>query len=366
MKFKKILCFVLVGIMALNVSALYAAYKTEVRYVGTGVEGYELSVPAMLEPGTSGDVVLTGTWPSNRKVTVTADKTVTLTGSLGGEVTLDIDFTGIEQSGDNFFAISRTESVTVEEMSALFGTWTGEFYYHVSASDVGSSSLDDGLNDDGLNDDGLNNDGLNDDGLNDDGLNDDGLNDSPTETEVSLTSLVTMKMCSLNEFVALCDATNEENSLMYWKDMGTMVSHPDYPEPGDGSFHYHTHMAYSKTYLRQAELLPNCGPSSEFGLRPSFTSSDPSAMDELYSVGDYVTMGTLYMGNTPVKVPQNPVDGGDITEYIDGTTITLREALDDEDYQLKAFYVGDGVFVADRVMLIQISYIDIDIEGALA
>lgn len=341
MRFKRVLCFVLIGIMALHVSALYAAYKTEVRYVGTGVESYELSVPATLEPGRSGDVVLTGTWASNRKVSVTADETVTLAGSLGGELTLDIDFAGIEQPGDNISAISRTESVTVEEMSALFGTWTGEFYYNVSASDVGSSSLADSANADGL-------------------------NDSPTRTETGLVNQVTMDMCSFDEFVALCDATNEDDSLMHWKNMGTMVSHPDYPEPGDDSFHYHTHMAYSATYLRQAELLPNCGPSSEFGLRPSFTGADPSAMDELYSVGDYVTIGTLYMGNAPVKVPQNPVDGGDITEYIDGTTITLQEALDDADYQLKAFYVGDGVFVADRVMLIQISYIDIDIESALA
>lgn len=99
---------------------------------------------------------------------------------------------------------------------------------------------------------------------------------------------------------------------------------------------------------------------SSFGLRPAFEFMNPEDYSDV-KVGDVVVMGTLYVGDDPVKVPTNPVWNGDITPYDEEqanitTKITLGAALDNADYQMKAVYVGNGVFVCDRVMLNFISW----------
>lgn len=309
---------------SLTISAFAAnSYQTEVSFSGTGEEAYYLTVPASLKPGAEDDVTLYGTWANNRTFSVTADKSVTMRSSFGDEITLDIDFDGISLSGNNVSAVSETQPVSVENMTALFGTWSGSFYYYVGVpgSNSGGSDSDD--------------------------------------SEDSLVNQVVLNCCSSAQFLDLCDATNEQDSLMHWENMGTYVTHPSYPELGDGSCTWHTHMGYVKTYLRTAQLQRGCRKLNDCGFRPSFEGKDSESIDAQHEIGDYITIGTLYMGDTPVKVPQNPVEGGDIMEYIDGTKLTLREALDDEAYQLKAFYTGAGTFVADRVMLIQISPRDV-------
>lgn len=72
-------------------------------------------------------------------------------------------------------------------------------------------------------------------------------------------------------------------------------------------------------------------------------------------------MGTLYVGDDAIKVPTNPVYNGDVTAYDkngSGVTskITLGAALENTDYQVKAVYVGDGLFICDRCMLNYISW----------
>ena len=69
-------------------------------------------------------------------------------------------------------------------------------------------------------------------------------------------------------------------------------------------------------------------------------------------------IGTLYMGETAIKVPTNIASSdGDITSYDqeDKPAFTLRTALNDTDYQMKAIYIGNGVFVCDRCMINNIS-----------
>ena len=137
---KKVISLLLVGAMAISAVPMTLATTnytngTQVEYTATGSEAYTITVPAQLAPSGSGTVTLSGTWASDRKVTVTANETVTLTNSINAndKHTLDITFAGISKAGDNTQARTYTETVSVAAMpaDALFGTWSGTFYYNV-------------------------------------------------------------------------------------------------------------------------------------------------------------------------------------------------------------------------------------------
>ena len=120
---------------SLAVPAFAETHSTTVTYTGTGVESYTVTVPATLAPGESGDVSVEGTWATNRKLTVTAPSTVTLTNSINSSdtKTLAVTFDGIAKTGDNTVGVSETKTITVADITdALFGTWTGTISYTVS------------------------------------------------------------------------------------------------------------------------------------------------------------------------------------------------------------------------------------------
>ena len=108
-------------------------YETLVSYTGDSKSVYEVTVPATLAPGGSGEVKVSGTWASNMTVKVTASETVTLTNDIDGSTkTLDVEFDGISQAGDNTNSILVNATISVEEITnALFGTWSGTIYYNV-------------------------------------------------------------------------------------------------------------------------------------------------------------------------------------------------------------------------------------------
>lgn len=152
---KKLISLGLVGVMALSMVPMALATTdynngTQVVYDasqvdadGDGVadnqEAYTVTVPALLAPGASGNVVASGTFASNRKLTVTADANVTLTNSINSadQKVLTVTFPGIELAGSNTAAVSDTKAVSVADISdALFGTWSGTFNYTVGMSDV--------------------------------------------------------------------------------------------------------------------------------------------------------------------------------------------------------------------------------------
>ena len=151
---KKILSLGLVGVMALSMIPTALATTnytngTQVQYNAEAdndndgqpdhSEAWTVTVPALLEPGSEGNVVAQGTWASNRKLVVTADETVTLANSINANDTkiLDIGFDGIELAGSNTAAVSATEAVGVADIeNALFGTWSGTFYYQVGMEDA--------------------------------------------------------------------------------------------------------------------------------------------------------------------------------------------------------------------------------------
>lgn len=145
---KKVLSLILALVMAASLGlpafadnevAAEDGYNTKVEYVGKGKEAYTLTVPATLVPTegeNSGDVILSGTWNSTRQITVSADTKVTLSTKFGDSKELAITFAGIVLPGSNTEAVSKTEPVSVETMTALFGDWNGTFYYNVEAGDV--------------------------------------------------------------------------------------------------------------------------------------------------------------------------------------------------------------------------------------
>ncbi len=95
------------------------------------------------------------------------------------------------------------------------------------------------------------------------------------------------------------------------------------------------------------------------GFRPAF---DVLTTDHLVSDGTLITAGTLYMGGQPVRVPQNPICNGDIADYIPGTKLEFRAALEDPAYQIQAIKVG-GILIADSCLLRNISWEDIVAQG---
>lgn len=101
----------------------------------SGDESWSLTVPARLAPGQSGRVTLEGSWSNTRQVSVTSDDSILLVSDLGDYQTLDIYFDGISLSGSNDSWVSDTETIGIESMNALFGTWVGEFYYSIEVFD---------------------------------------------------------------------------------------------------------------------------------------------------------------------------------------------------------------------------------------
>ena len=136
MKLKKFASLLLAMVMAasLAVPAFAETHSTTVTYTGTGAESYTVTVPATLAPGDSGEVKVQGTGASNRKLSVSAPSSVTLTNSIdSGTKTLAVTFAGIAKTGDNTVAVSDTKTISVAEISnALFGTWSGTISYTVS------------------------------------------------------------------------------------------------------------------------------------------------------------------------------------------------------------------------------------------
>lgn len=95
------------------------------------------------------------------------------------------------------------------------------------------------------------------------------------------------------------------------------------------------------------------------GFRPAFDNLSPDTLLSDSKSGDVVIIGTLYMDGKPVRVPQNPTWDGDITNYIPGAKLEIRETFGDPAYQVSGIYIGNGVVVADRVLLKKVSYDDV-------
>ena len=157
---KKVLCLILAMVMCIGICAQAAnetSSSTQVEYIGSrepsgggsgGGEGgdssetvgeyYEITVPALMNPGETDEVSVEGFWAANRKLTVTTDNKVTMTNSKDGSTRdLTVTFDGISESGSNTDEMFASAEISVQDMNdVIFGSWTGTITYSIAVSNA--------------------------------------------------------------------------------------------------------------------------------------------------------------------------------------------------------------------------------------
>lgn len=168
---------------------------------------------------------------------------------------------------------------------------------------------------------------------------------------------INMRIPTTEEWDSFVDITHGDNAIIHWDEMLSWVYdkvlEKQNPEAHELRGYYlgRIQRSYEASY-RYADV----------GFRPAFDNLNTGSCPSDPKDGDPIVIGTLYMDGKPVRVPENPMRGGDVEKYIPGTTLTFGLALNDPDYQVTAIKVGD-VFIADRVLLVDISYNDIKSTG---
>ena len=108
---------------------------TSYEYVANALEEYNLTVPAKMSPGSSGNVVLEGVLNSDYIINVMSDDSVILTNKRNSldKRTLNVDFGGISEIGNDSSSQLFEKSISIDPMPSdvLFGTWTGVFNYYL-------------------------------------------------------------------------------------------------------------------------------------------------------------------------------------------------------------------------------------------
>lgn len=151
------------------------------------------------------------------------------------------------------------------------------------------------------------------------------------------------------------DAPHEDNALSHWKDMFSWVNDKK-NKYGLPSSYRAVRGYYSGRYW---DFSYATGRYVNVGFRPA-VDLEPGALPSDIRDGESVVVGTLYMDGVAVRVPQKPTFDGDIVDYIPDTKLELRPALDDPAYQVTAIHIGGNILMADRVLLRNISYEDIE------
>ena len=163
----------------------------------------------------------------------------------------------------------------------------------------------------------------------------------------------TLRIPTNREYDQLIKVTGGDDAKMHWKRILSWVND--------------TKNEYELKALRRAYRgyisARNYGWSTaserdvRYGFRPA-CSLLPETLAHVKD-GEQVVLGTLDMNDSPVKVPQIPNYSGDITSYVPGASLELRKPLDDPDFQVMGYRIGNAA-VADRCLLNMISYADIN------
>lgn len=146
--------------------------------------------------------------------------------------------------------------------------------------------------------------------------------------------------------------TTRANGIIHWKKMFSWCQDADkyYPATRVGRGYRSAH-TWS---LNSPSARDDC-----IGFRPAFEVLNP---DALGFDGVVAVVGTLYMDDHPVRVPLDSIWDEDIEDYIPGTRLEFRPALDDPAFQVKAIKVGN-ILIGDRVLLKNISWNDLHALG---
>jgi len=106
------------------------------------------------------------------------------------------------------------------------------------------------------------------------------------------------------------------------------------------------------------------------GYRPVLEPVDPETMEPDEEVwadipdGTVIRLGSLYMDNMPLSIPQFPTDLGDIPDYIPGAALRIGETDPHPDKQLR-FIKSGHIFIADRNLLKKVSWEDLNRNGLI-
>lgn len=109
---------------------------TKVNVEGGASETYTLTVPATLSLGETKDVVLSGRWPSNKTINITADTNIILVNNLDKDeyINTNIKFDSLKISGNNHDVVNISGKISVSTTEdVLFGTWTGTLRYYIES-----------------------------------------------------------------------------------------------------------------------------------------------------------------------------------------------------------------------------------------
>lgn len=136
-KLSILLVTVLLFLIPINVCAKHTRVDNKeitVSYQGNGIESYQVEVPAVLTPGESGIIHVSGMWPSNKKLIINVPNTVVLKNNNTDEtISLDVFFAGMTIDGNNIDSISEEETIQIDDnINILFGTWSGILQYEIS------------------------------------------------------------------------------------------------------------------------------------------------------------------------------------------------------------------------------------------
>lgn len=169
---------------------------------------------------------------------------------------------------------------------------------------------------------------------------------------------IPMHIITDTEYDRLMDVTLGADILSHWYEMLSWVNDTENREDADLAARRARGCDSARAWSNSTASLRR----AVLGFRPACTLA-ADALPSGIKNGEAVILGTLYMDGKPVRVPQRPTANGDISAYIDGAKLEMRLALEDPAYQVKGFFLGDGIFAADRNLLMLVSYADLARQG---
>ena len=158
------------------------------------------------------------------------------------------------------------------------------------------------------------------------------------------------RMPTLKEWRRLVEITGGDNAKIDWEKMCSWCEDADENYPARRAacgYKPHNKVCY-KAESRFESI----------GFRPVFVPLDPDSAEN----GAVLPITTLYLNGRPTRVPTIPVYGGDIPKFQIGSRFEFGDMLDIPAFQIQAIKV-DGVYIADRNILCDISWDEVKAQG---
>lgn len=165
-----------------------------------------------------------------------------------------------------------------------------------------------------------------------------------------------MRIPTSKEYDQLLKLTGGDDAKMHWTEMYSHVMNTD----ADGEIGADLCVIRGCPAANFWDTVARVARRKNLGFRPVVENLDHDTPSPEVKEGDVIILGTLYMNGVPVRCPQKPTCGGDITDYIPGAKLEMKEPLKDPSYWVTGIYLGNGTAVADRNFLRCISAADLE------